>query len=263
MHTFQPTLIPDNDEFKNPQHLQFVTDFINNPTPLSPFSIHYYIHKDQVPSPSHIISYQIQLDGGANRSITPCQDLLLRYKPTNSYPIYGVNKEDVALNCVGHGYLPWIADNGDVLYIPTFYSPDAAETIISPTDVVLSHNHIFCAWAQFSHCTTGQGHVTFYRTEGTNHTTYPLTMRNGLWYHDAPAPQPPHGTDPPGTSSSPTTHLVISRLNARCLFELWHHRLIHCCIQTLYKAHKHIKGVPKLKGNPFFRCASCLHAKPK
>ncbi len=188
MCTFQPTLIPDNDEFKNPQHLQFVTDFINNPTPLSPFSIRYYIHKDQLPLPSHTISYQIQLDGGANRSITPCQDLLLRYKPTNSYPIYGVNKEDVALNCVGRGYLPWIAANGDVLYIPTFYSPDAAETITSLTDVVLSHNQVFCAWAQFSHCTTGQGHVTFYRTEGTNHTLIPslCVMGCGIMMHRPP-----------------------------------------------------------------------------
>jgi dUTP pyrophosphatase len=166
----------------------------------------------------------------------------------------------VALQCIGRGYLPWIAENGDTLYIPMFYSPEAAETIISPTDVVMSHNHLFCAWAQFSHCATGQGHVTFYRSEGTNHTTYPLFMRNGLWYHDAPTFQ--HDADSTGTSM-PTAHMIIHRLNGQCLFELWHHRLTHSCKQKVLSAHKHIKGVPKLKGNPFYQCPSCNHAKPR
>lgn len=77
-------------------------------------------------------------------------------------------------------------------------------------------------------------------------------------------PQPLHYTENSRTSSAtPTTHLVISHLHAQCLFELWHNRLIHCCKQTMHKAHTHITGVPKLKGNPFFHDASCLHTKPK
>ena len=251
--------IPDKANQHQIQHIEFTSDIINPPIPISPFSIRYYTQKHVTAIPS-TIPIQIQIDGGANRSITSRQDLLHRFKSTTAYPIYGVNKDDVALQCVGRGYLPWVAENGDTLYVPMFYSPDAAETIISPTDVVMSHHHLFCAWAQFSHCTTGQGHVTFYRTEGTNHTTYPLSMRNGLWYHDAPNLI---DEDPSQRTQSSTTHMVIHRLNNQCQFELWHNRLVHSCKQKVLAAHKHIKGVPKLKGNPFFQCASCNHAKPK
>jgi hypothetical protein len=91
----------------------------------------------------------------------------------SKYPIFGVNKEDVALTCIGRGYLPWIAANGETLYVPTLFSPDAADTIISPTDVVMSYAHLYNAWAQFSHCSSVNGTITFYQVEGTNHTTYP------------------------------------------------------------------------------------------
>jgi hypothetical protein len=251
--------IPDTADQQQIQNIEFSNDIINPSIPTSPFSIRYYTQSHPIVTTSSI-PIQIQIDGGANRSITSRQELLHRFKSTTAYPIYGVNKDDVALQCVGRGYLPWVAENGDTLYVPMFYSPDAAETIISPTDVVMSHHHLFCAWAQFSHCTTSQGHVTFYRTDGTNHTTYPLTMRNGLWYHDAPNPPT---EDPLSQAPTSTAHMVVHRLNNQCQFELWHNRLVHGCKQKVLAAHKHIKGVPKLKGNPFFQCASYNHAKPK
>ncbi len=64
-------------------------------------------------------------------------------------------------------------------HAPCYYSPDAAETIISPTDVVMSHSHLYTSWGQFAHVPTGQGHITFYRTGGTNHTTFSHRMQNG------------------------------------------------------------------------------------
>jgi deoxyuridine 5'-triphosphate nucleotidohydrolase len=252
--------IPDRADSQQIQRIEFVNDIINKTVSTTPFSIRYYTQQSHVGPTDSTIPIQVQIDGGANRSITSRHDILHRFKTTTAYPIYGVNKEDVALQCTGRGYLPWVAENGDTLYVPMFYSPDAAETIISPTDVVMSHHHLFCAWAQFSHCTTGQGHVTFYRTEGTNHTSYPLTMRNGLWYHNAPKPT---GDKSIIQVQPQTTHVIIHRLNNQCQFELWHNRFVHSCKQKVLTAHKHIKGVPKLKGNPFFQCASCNHAKPK
>jgi hypothetical protein len=151
---FEQTIIPDPAESSQIHHIEFVSDIADIKIPTSPYSIRYYTQTEPIDNVP-VIQIKIQIDGGANRSITSRQDLLHRYKPTNAYPIYGVNKDDVALQCVGRGYLPWIADSGDTLYIPMFFSPEAAETIISPTDVVLSHSHIYCAWAQFSHCTTG------------------------------------------------------------------------------------------------------------
>jgi hypothetical protein len=87
--------------------------------------------------------------------------LLSRYQPTETYAIYGVNKDEVALTCTGHGYIPWVAENGYTFYVPCYYSPDAAETIMSPTDVVMSHPHLYAAWGQFAHIPTRHGHIMF------------------------------------------------------------------------------------------------------
>jgi len=88
----------------------------------------------------------------------------------------GVNQQEVALTCTGKGYLPWQEETGDILLVPCFYSPAAADTIISPTDVVLSYPNIHMAFSHYGNCTTGTGSVTFYCTQGTTHAVYPLVM---------------------------------------------------------------------------------------
>jgi ribosomal protein L16 Arg81 hydroxylase len=55
------------------------------------------------------------------------------------YNINGTHKDDIAIQCTGKGYLPWTLENGDMLYIPCYYSPNKAETILSPTDAVFAH----------------------------------------------------------------------------------------------------------------------------
>jgi hypothetical protein len=144
----------------------------------SPITVRYYTNQITIKSSStSTIPVQVQLDGGANGSITNNPTNLTRYQLTPDYAIYGVNKDDVALTCTATGYIPWAADNGDIVYVPCYYSPDAAEKIISPTDVVMSH--LYTAWGQFAHVPTGQGHITFYRNGGTNHTTFSHRMQNG------------------------------------------------------------------------------------
>jgi hypothetical protein len=115
---------PDHAEPKIIQHLEFATDIINTSTQTSPFSVRYYTSQTPPGPNSPTIPIKIQIDGGANRSITSRRDLLHHFKQTTAYPIYGVNKDDVALQCIGRGYLPWIAENEDTLYIPMFYSPE-------------------------------------------------------------------------------------------------------------------------------------------
>ena len=99
---------------------------------------------------------------------------------TQVYNIYGVEKEAVVVQCTGKGFLPWQSKNGDLLCIPCYYSEQAADSIISPTNVVLSHIQLYSEWAQFAHVNTGWGHITFYRIYGTNHTSYPLRMDYGF-----------------------------------------------------------------------------------
>jgi dUTP pyrophosphatase len=241
------------------QRLEFTNELDASTITPSPFTVRYYTNQTTIKSSStNTIPIKVQLDGGANRSITNNPAILTRYQPTPGYAIYGVNKDDVALTCTARGYIPWAADNGDIVYVPCYYSPDAAETIISPTDVVMSHSHLYTAWGQFAHVLTGQGHITFYRTDGTNHTTFSLRMQNGLWYNDTDIL---HCFPGPTTAKSKQHKAIAHRLTGMARYELWHQRSCHCGKQKLTQLHKHVDGFgDPLKGNAFWLCASCVHA---
>jgi len=148
--------------------------------------------------------------------------------------------------------LPWHSDKGDILYVPCYFCENAAETIISPTDVVLSHLHLYTGWAQFAHVTTSRGKGTFYSIDGINHMSYTLTMKNGLWYHKAP--------DPTHTSQ-PTEHAVIHRLNNQTRYELFHQHFCHCGKWKMDILHKHVQGLQPLNGNTFHVCQLCIYGK--
>ena len=244
------TTIPDMQHLA---HIGLTSDTIHADIQPSPYSIRYYTHKHT--SPDNTIMAHVQVDSGANRSITNTKDLLSRYESTTqAYNIYGVGKDEVAVQCTGKGFLPWQSENGDILYIPCYYSEQAADTIISPTDVVLSHKHLYSGWAQFAHVNTGRGHITFYRIDGTNHTSYPLHMDNGLWFHDNIFPTP-------NNTSTSTEHAVIHRLTNQARYELFHQRCCHCGKRKLDILHKHIQGIKPLKGNAFHLCQSCIYGK--
>jgi hypothetical protein len=164
--------------------MELMTELSNRlPTPTPPFHIRYYTKNQSKLIDGAITAFQIQLDEGANRSITNNHTLLSRYQPATGYSIYGVTKDEVALVCTRRGYNPWEAENRNT---PCYYSLDSAETIISPTNIVMSHPKRYAAWGQFEHIPTGSGHITFYQMEGTNHTVYTLKMHNGLWYSNTP-----------------------------------------------------------------------------
>jgi dUTP pyrophosphatase len=176
----------------------------------------------------------------------------------------GVNQQEVALTCTGKGYLPWQAETGDILLVPCFYSPAAADTIISPTDVVLSYPNIYMAFSHYGNCTTGTGSVTFYRTQGTTHAVYPLVMRNGLWFHETAIPQI-SATTPETHSLQPATfHARINRLTGQVRYVWYHQKYGHPSSKKMATLHLHIIGINKpLRGNVFDSCASCWHGKPK
>jgi hypothetical protein len=92
---------------------------------------------------------------------------------------------------------------------------------------LLSHpptlSFYYNAWGQFSHIPSGQGHVTFYRTEGTDHTKYKLCMLNGLWYNNTSISA--HQLTASGKSKQP--HTIACQLNAAAHFELFHQCNLH------------------------------------
>ena len=95
----------------------------------------------------------------------------------------GVAADEVAVICSGMGYLPWQADTGEVVFVKCYYSPDAADTKLSPTDIVVNNIHNYEAWEQYSHIDTGKGYIKFHRRGGNPDITFNLSSNNGLWFH--------------------------------------------------------------------------------
>jgi len=65
---------------------------------------------------------KVQVNSGANQSITNLKDHLICFVPITNHPIYGVEKEAVALNCTGKGYLQWVAQTDKLGKSLTFQS---------------------------------------------------------------------------------------------------------------------------------------------
>jgi hypothetical protein len=122
--------------------LSFPTQHDSASPTKSPFTIRYFTNDTKPSFTEETITVLIQHDGGANRSLTNHKELLCNYSDIPHYPIYGISSDDAALTCSGKGFIPWRAQTGDVLYVPCYYSEQAAVTIISPTDVVLSYPQV-------------------------------------------------------------------------------------------------------------------------
>ena len=61
--------------------------------------------------------------------------------------------------------------------------------------------------------------------------------------------------------SSPHFEPRINFLSDAAKFELWHQRLGHIGKSKLELTHKHCDGVPKLRGNAFYKCPACMAGK--
>ncbi len=77
----------------------------------------------------------------------------------------GVSAEGPAIVCTGLGYFPWQADTGEIVLVKCYYSEDAADTILSPTDIVINNITNFEGWGQHSNVDSGEGYIEFYRRE--------------------------------------------------------------------------------------------------
>ena len=141
--------------------------------------------------------------------------------------------------------------------VPCYYSKQFQGTIFSPTDIVQSNLHQYTGWTQTADVVGSTGTVTFIAVDGINHTTYDAHFNNGLWYH--------YMNTPMHTPNQQQQHTqgYCHRLTDSASYELWHQRLGHPGHKVMDNIHKHTTGVPKLRGNQFYQCASCMDAKFK
>ena len=198
-------------------------------------------------------SFQLHVDGGANRSITADKTLLMHYRDIKAYAIHGVHKDDAALTCTGMGYLPWRSPDGTLILIKCLYSKDAADTIISPTDIVHTHYPTYIGWTQHSDLSKKSGYIDFI-SSNEKRTRYPLIEANNLWYSVTSTIQ-----DYPmiHQDKQPT----VNRLTGAGFYALIHARMGHPGQTIMATLHQHVDGVPKMRSHPLYKCETCLRVK--
>ena len=138
--------------------------------------------------------------------------------------------------------------------VPCYYYSEASGTIISPTDIILSHVDKFKGWRMATNIDTSSGTFTLLSRDGINHVSYPTFMRNNLWYHYLD--HIPHNVT---TSNHQQGTSIIRNMSYHATFKLWHHRLGHPGKKISEVFHNHVTGVPQLRSNIFFNCSYIMH----
>ena len=166
----------------------------------------------------------------------------------------GVAADEPALVCIGIGYLPWQADNGDVVLVKCYYSANAAETIVSPNDIVSNHIQDFISWAQYSNVDTGQGRIEFHRRNATDPLCFSLSAQNGLWYYNNDHDNEEYQT---WTARCISGQPTIRRMSKLGEYALYHFRYGCAGERDLQGVHHHVDNQPKLSKHAFFKCPTC------
>ena len=190
-----------------------------------------------------------QSDSGANRIVTDCFDLLEDTIMIDPVPMGGCNKnDDIAITCTAMGKLPLKSTNGTILLATAYYSAEVDGTIISPTTLVQQNKDKYSGWMQHADCQNQRGYITLIGNNGHD-MTFDTISRNDLWFHTSDSIGPTH------------SRATVNRLNSAAQYELWHQRTAHAGTNVLAELHKHVNGVPLLRGNAFYRCPSCMSGK--
>jgi hypothetical protein len=195
-------------------------------------------------------SFQLHVDGGANRSITNDATLLINCKNIKPYYMSSAGGTDDIV-CTGKGFLPWRAPDGQTILINAYYSKQSVDTIISPSDIVLNHITQCHAWTQHADMQTNKGFITFVNKDTDHKIVFPLINKNNLWYYIAAN----------AVDYNPSEEIVpvpiINRLQAPVLYELMHARLGHPGEKVLSTIHHYVDGIPNHKKSDLYKCGTC------
>ena len=216
-----------------------------------------FTQKFKLDKRSPIHAFRMLMDLGANRSATCFKELLEDYQEIPHKTIGGANKETGDITVEGFGYIPWYTPTNQKLLIKCYYSPDLIETIVSPTDVVLTQKAKYRGFTIHSDIIIKKGYIKYLNIDGICHAQYPIEMHNGLWYFVDTGL-----TDKEARlRTKRSAHAIINKLSTAATYELWHQRLGHPGQTTMKEIHHYVQGIPQLKGNAFHRCLSCTLAK--
>ena len=192
-----------------------------------------------------------QNDSGANRIVTDNIHYLLNMKLIDPLPMGGCNKHDeAAIVCTAVGDMLFQTTDGETVKFKAYYSADVDGTIISPTAMVQQRINDFHGWVKYANCDSNKGTLKLLGRNDTSTKIFHIYCANDLWYHHHDSILDNHNSD-----------AKIRPLSVAAKYELWHQRTAHAGFNTLEHLHKHVTGVPPLKGNAFYRCPSCMSGK--
>ena len=192
----------------------------------------------------------IQTDSGANICATGNKTHLHDYTPITPRTITGVNKDDDKCAKIhGYGFLYLHSIDNTTTKVKVYYSPSVEDTIISPQAISSDNKHDVNGWYQYANTDNDSGILGFSLRNGAK-LEFTLYCHNNLWYHSIDEKKP---INYKGS--------VANVLSDSQNYQLWHSRLGHPGINTMKSIHHHSTGVPKLKGNAFWRCPSCMPMK--
>ena len=206
-------------------------------------------------STSHKALILQQSDTGANACAT--NDLQALYDVVYIKPI-NINSahKSASMSMVAVGRIRLQTTTDDYITPLCYYSPDIDGTIISPTAIVQEFRSKFKGFQKVCDCNTNKGYLCFNTNDpNASEPILPLFSQNNLWYHQTNNECSTINTQP---SSEP---IQINKLSKAASYELWHQRLCHPGKNIMESIHNHALGVPKLKGNSFWKCPSCMSAK--
>ena len=193
-----------------------------------------------------------QNDSGANRIVTDDINKLTNVKIITPIPMGGCNKHDeAAITCTAVGDMTLYTSQGTPMKFKAYYSAHVDGTIISPTAMVRQHFTEYHAWIKYANCESNSGTLKLLGRNDNDPVSFNIFSQNDLWYHQEDT------IATINTIEKPT----LNHLSNAAKYELWHQRLAHPGQNTMEKIHQHVIGVPKLKGNAFYRCPSCLSGK--
>ena len=170
------------------------------------------------------------------------------------YRIGGIGR---GITCTKKGIFHLVCDDGSILPVSIFYSAEATDTVLSPTDIVFCNADTYDSWWQLSNCTKGKGELRFYKTNTITRATISITMINKLWYIEQDITSTVYRAKIGSSSDA-----FVRSVTGSTLHHLWHHRLCHSGTFVTNNIDKVADGVPSLKKrNPFFSCGDCSSGK--
>ena len=194
--------------------------------------------------------FRLNVDGGANRSVTNNLDVMHTSWDIAPYRIGGIGS---GITCTKKGIFHLVCDDGSILPVSIFYSAEATDTVLSPTDIVFCNADTYDSWWQLSNCTKGKGELRFYKTNTITRATVSITMINKLWYVEQDITSTVYRAKIGSSSDA-----FVRSVTGSTLHHLWHHRLCHSGTFVTNNIDKVADGVPSLKKrNPFFSRGDC------